>query len=66
MLGPENVGQAIEQVRPAGVDVNSGVEDARGRKDATRMREFVVRASAALARTRQACRITAADRSTGL
>jgi phosphoribosylanthranilate isomerase len=51
-LRPENVEQAIGQVHPAGVDVNSGVEDAQGRKDVARMREFVVRASAALARKR--------------
>jgi phosphoribosylanthranilate isomerase len=43
-LRPENVMQAIEQVRPAGVDVNSGVEDAEGRKDAVKMRDFVARA----------------------
>jgi phosphoribosylanthranilate isomerase len=47
-LCPENVVQAIEQVHPAGVDVNSGVEDAKGRKDAVRMRDFVARALGAL------------------
>ena len=29
-IAPENVEEAIMQVRPAGVDVNSGVEDANG------------------------------------
>lgn len=48
-LRPENVELAVRQVRPAGVDVNSGVEDARGRKDTVRMRDFVRRARAALA-----------------
>ena len=48
-LRPENVAQGIAQVRPAGVDVNSGVEDADGRKDRARMRDFVARARAALA-----------------
>ena len=38
------------RVRPAGVDANSGVEDASGRKDPARMREFVARATAALRR----------------
>ena len=45
-LRPENVGEAVARVRPAGVDVNSGVEDASGRKDAQKMREFVARARA--------------------
>ncbi len=47
-LRPENVGEAIARVRPAGVDVNSGVEDAKGRKDMAKMRAFVVRARAGL------------------
>jgi phosphoribosylanthranilate isomerase len=47
-LRPENVAEAIAQVRPAGVDVNSGVEDAAGSKDARRMSEFVARARAGL------------------
>jgi phosphoribosylanthranilate isomerase len=49
-LRPENVARAIAQVRPAGVDVNSGVEDGDGRKDPARMRDFVGRAGAALDR----------------
>jgi phosphoribosylanthranilate isomerase len=48
-LTPENVGQAIALVRPWAVDVNSGVEDARGRKDPQRLRAFVERARATLA-----------------
>ena len=40
-LTPENVAAAIAAVRPAGVDANSGLENARGHKDPARVREFV-------------------------
>jgi phosphoribosylanthranilate isomerase len=40
-LSPENVGEAIRRVRPFGVDVNSGVEWMPGRKDPSKMVEFV-------------------------
>lgn len=40
-LNPANVGAAIEQVRPAAVDVAGGVESAPGRKDATKMKQFI-------------------------
>ena len=46
-LTPANVAQAISAVRPAGVDVHTGVEDATGRKDRARMLAFVAEASAA-------------------
>ena len=42
-LRPENVEQALEQVRPDGVDVSTGVEQAPGRKCPQRMREFVMK-----------------------
>jgi phosphoribosylanthranilate isomerase len=49
-LRPENVREAVAQVRAAGVDVNTGVEHVDGRKDPARMREFVSRAKAGLQR----------------
>ncbi len=43
-LTPGNVVQAIQVVRPAGVDAHTGVEDDRGRKDPHRVRAFVANA----------------------
>lgn len=43
-LTPENVGHAIAQVLPWGVDVASGVERSPGRKDPVKLRTFVAHA----------------------
>ncbi|WP_020676958.1 phosphoribosylanthranilate isomerase [Geopsychrobacter electrodiphilus] len=40
-LNPQNVAEAIRQVRPFAVDVSSGVESAPGRKDHAEMAEFI-------------------------
>jgi phosphoribosylanthranilate isomerase len=43
-LDPVNVGIAIRQVRPFGVDVSSGVEETPGVKSAEKMEKFVAAA----------------------
>jgi phosphoribosylanthranilate isomerase len=46
-LDAGNVGEAIVRVRPAAVDVSSGVEAAKGIKDAEKIRAFVAAVRAA-------------------
>ena len=51
-LAEENVGEAIVEVRPAAIDVCSGVEAEPGRKDLDKLRRFmqvVARANASIA-----------------
>lgn len=49
-LRSQNVEQAIAEVKPFGVDVSSGVEEAPGRKSPALIEDFVARARAAFAR----------------
>lgn len=46
-LTPENVGEAIAQLKPQAVDVSSGVESSPGAKDLERVRRFLAAVRAA-------------------
>jgi phosphoribosylanthranilate isomerase len=46
-LDPQNVAEAIRLVRPAGVDVCSGVEETKRKKDRRKVEEFIRKARSA-------------------
>ncbi|HIG40512.1 MAG: phosphoribosylanthranilate isomerase [bacterium] len=46
-LNPQNVSEAIAQIRPYGVDVSSGVEMSKGKKDPKKIQEFFKSVAAA-------------------
>lgn len=50
-LRPDNVGEAIRFVRPAGVDAHTGVENAQGAKDAILVKRFIAEARTAFRTT---------------
>lgn len=46
-LNPDNIEKAVKRVMPYAVDVSSGIEEKKGKKDLKKMRLFIERARAA-------------------
>jgi phosphoribosylanthranilate isomerase len=40
-INPDNVGEAIDRINPYGIDLCSGVEATRGKKDAAKLRSLM-------------------------
>lgn len=52
-LNPDNVEKAVRYVRPYAIDVSSGIEEEKGKKDLKKMKEFIERAKNALSEGRR-------------